>query len=242
MRSYGLVLILLLLGTGCTQKTTVPFDTLVYEEERQAHHLIVFLRGRGGSPIDFAEQGFVATIRQAGLSYDMVVPDAHFGYYRNRSLVKRLKEDIIAPAQARGYEQIWLVGVSMGGLGALFYTKEYPADISGVLLIAPFVGYDAFVEKIEAAGGIRHWQAGIYDDNDWQCLLWDWLQGYKDKPDLPPLYLAYGQDDRYGLGHDLLTEIISPDHLFTISGGHTYPVFTSLWQQFVQHGDLSRVP
>ena len=48
--------------------------------------------------------------------FDVISVDAHFGYYKNRDLVPRLHDDVITPAQQNGYEKIWLLGVSMGGM------------------------------------------------------------------------------------------------------------------------------
>ena len=54
--------------------------------------------------------------RWVKLPYDMVAPNAHFGYYFGETLVNRLKVDIIDPSKVKGYENVWLVGASMGGL------------------------------------------------------------------------------------------------------------------------------
>ncbi|MGE5173202.1 MAG: hypothetical protein ACM3MD_05175 [Betaproteobacteria bacterium] len=51
----------------------------------------------------------------------MIVVNAHMGYYLNGTVFTRLKEDVIEPAKARGYDQIWLVGNSLGGYGSISY-------------------------------------------------------------------------------------------------------------------------
>jgi hypothetical protein len=77
------------------------------EESSSQKNLIVFLRGRGGSYEDFVDKGFVDAISDRKLPYDMIVPNAHFGYYFGETLVGRLKAGIIDPARAEGYEEIW---------------------------------------------------------------------------------------------------------------------------------------
>ena len=69
----------------------------------------------------------------------MVVADAHVGYFRNRSFEDRLRADVMVPARARGYESIWLAGISLGGLGALLYADEHPEEVAGLLLIVLLV-------------------------------------------------------------------------------------------------------
>ena len=89
--------------------------------------LLIMLPGRGDRASSFVTAGFVDIADRH--QFDVLAVDAHFGYYAERILVERLHEDIIAPAKARGYENIWLLGISMGGLGALLYAAEYPNEI-----------------------------------------------------------------------------------------------------------------
>ena len=67
---------------------------------------------------------------------DVIAADAHFGYYRARSVVDRLHEDLIAPVADR-YERVWLVGISMGGFGSALYAMEHPDVVDGVIMLAP---------------------------------------------------------------------------------------------------------
>jgi len=117
---------------GCS--TNAPLETLHYRGNHTSAQkkLIIFLRGRGGSHEDFAAEGFIDDIKARELPYDMAAPNAHFGYYFGETLVPRLKADVVEQAKADGYEQFWLVGVSMGGLGALMYTRNHPGDIEGI--------------------------------------------------------------------------------------------------------------
>lgn len=126
--------------SGCS--TNAPLQSLYYpaEESISQENMIVFLRGRGGSHEDFSNKGFVDAIKTRKLPYDMIAPNAHFGYYMGETLVERLKVDIIDPARARGYEKIWLVGASMGGLGALIYSRYHPEDVGRYLDYLSFSG------------------------------------------------------------------------------------------------------
>jgi pimeloyl-ACP methyl ester carboxylesterase len=160
---------LALLFSSCALPTNAPLKSLFYPRplDDGSRGLIVFLQGRGGSNTDFAANGFVEAINRSRLSFDMMAPDAHMGYYMGETLVPRLKHDIIEPAQISGYRPIWLAGVSMGGLGALMYLREYPEDIAGACL----------VKETVAAGKIR---APIY-------------LGYGDKDSFLPAHQLLAQ-------------------------------------------------
>jgi len=54
----------------------------------------------------------------------MVAADLHLAYLQGGTMIKRLYEDIISPAQKQGYKKIWLVGISPGGLNSLLYLKK----------------------------------------------------------------------------------------------------------------------
>jgi pimeloyl-ACP methyl ester carboxylesterase len=233
--------LMVLLIIGCA--TNAPLDTLSYSaiEGQRQPRLLIFLRGRGGSHTDYEKDGFIDDVRRRGLPYDMKAPDAHLGYYIGRSLVPRLKTDIIDPAKAAGYEEIWLVGASMGGLGALLYNKFHPTDVDGLFIISPFLGDREVTDAIIAAGGLAVWEPGPYDPNaDWQIMLWDWLKTRsKTGWTGAPLYLGYGTEDGFVDAQNLLGANLPPDRVFTVPGGHTPEVMHQVWLDFLEAGGLA---
>jgi pimeloyl-ACP methyl ester carboxylesterase len=244
MMRYPAVIILVAFLSGCALFAKAPMDVLTYEcPNKEAAHprLIVFLRGMGGSHYSFEEEGLVADVWARGLPFNMVAPNAHFGYYGDRNLIARLKEDVIDPARARGCEKIWLVGVSMGGLGALLYLMERPQDIAGVYLISPFLGTQSFLAEIEAAGGVRQWDPESYKtEEDWQRMLWHWMKTtIADHPD-KIVYLGYGTDDPYKSGPQLLAPLLPPDRVYAIDGGHDYRTLKALWKIFLENDSKLR--
>ncbi len=230
-----------LLSTGCA--TNAPLEVLSYSavSNQQQPRLLIFLRGRGGSHADYEKHGFIDDIRKRGLPYDMKAPNLHMGYYIGRSLVERLKTDIIDPARANGYEEIWLVGASMGGLGALLYEKFHPEDIDGIYLISPFLGERETIDAIVAAGGLGNWDPGTYDPNeDWQIMLWDWIKIRTDADwEGTPLFLGYGRDDMFKEAHALLSTALPAERIFTTDGGHTPKVMRRVWLQYLDAGGLT---
>lgn len=226
---------------GCA--TNAPLKTLYYRNNEYGpqKNMIIFLRGYSGSYKDFASQGFVNDVRIRKLPFDMAAPNAHPGYYFGETLVPRLRADVIAPARAQGYRRFWLVGTSMGGLGALMYMLKHPEDLQGVLLISPFLGYSSIIREIENAGGVRGWEPGKYDPNeDWQRMLWDSLKqiaaGEKKMP--VELYLGYGTEDTFAAGQKLLADLLPRDHVIQISGGHDTKTMKRIWQIFLEKDAL----
>jgi hypothetical protein len=226
---------------GCS--TNAPLKTLYYRNNDQAslENMIIFLRGFSGSYEDFASEGFVDDIRTRRLPFDMASPDAHSGYYFGETLVPRLRTDIIEPAKAQGYKRFWLVGVSMGGLGALMYMLKHPEDVEGISLIAPFLGYPRIIHEIEDAGGVRRWEPGQYDPgSDWQRMLWHSLKQFAtgEKPLPVEVYLGYGSEDSFAAADRLLAEILPREHVIITSGGHTPETMKKIWRIFLEKGAL----
>ena len=237
----------LVLGSGCFFHTEVPIPTLEYGSMDASQHknLIILLRGLGGSPEDFYKYGLIQDIRTRELPFDILVPDAHFGYYRSRSLEERLKKDLIQPAYKKGYQKIWLAGFSMGGLGSLFYLKEHKQDIDGVLLISPFMGWSRILDQIDSSGGVRTW---IPDEasGDWQQMIWAWVKAYAENPDAyPPIYLGYGKNDGMtGKGPALLSTCLPDNRVFSVAGGHDYKTFKTIWDMHLDRlqGQFGQLP
>ena len=219
--------------SGCfTPPTKTPMDVLTYEAKKgeTQKYLFVLLRGMYGTNESFEKEGFIDAVRERGLPFDMVAPDAHFGYYRERNLEIRLKEDVIEPAKTKGYQKIWLVGVSMGGFGSMFYMRKFADDIDGVILISPFLTKDKIPNQIAKAGGLRKWGAGKYTDKEWKLLFWDWIKEYdRRRNELAPIYLGYGRSDRYRAGQEVLAQTLPPERLFAIDGDHSISTFKRLW-------------
>ena len=233
------VFALIPLYMGCSLFNKAPMDVLTYHHPNgvATNRLIVFMRGMGGNHYSFEKEGLVDDICSRTPAFDIVAPNAHFGYYYDRSLMKRMKEDVIDPAHAQGYNEIWLIGFSMGGLGALLYTIDHPEDIQGIYLVSPFLGYRSIQREIDEAGGVRQWEPGTFDPHKkWQRMLWHWLKQNVAEHPTKPIYLGYGEKDPGVKGHKLLAQVLPPDRVFTVPGGHTYESFKGLWDMFLNHG------
>ncbi|MFW5970283.1 MAG: alpha/beta hydrolase, partial [Halofilum sp. (in: g-proteobacteria)] len=183
-----------LILTACSWNPppTQPMSSIAQPAERQSDTLLVFLPGRGDRGKDFADRGFLDI--GAGNGYDMLAADAHFGYYTGETIVDRLHEDIVRPARARGYERIWLLGISAGGMGAGLYADAHPGMIDGVILLAPYPGDEALVDDIAKAGGLAAWSGDTTAGEDYQRAHWRWLKESTGDADAPRIVLGYGRD------------------------------------------------
>ena len=223
---------------GCRNETVVPVPTTNYAGvEKPSDTLIVMLPGRGGSMKDFEEEGFIKLAKEEGLRSDIVTVDLHEGYYYNRTMIERIRLDVVQPAMAKGYRKIWFVGVSLGGFGALMYAKENNANIAGILTIAPYLG-SQIVEEIEEAGGIQKWEPQVNSSSEkYEVDLWKWLkQGHGGTP----LYLVYGTDDRMASSHKMLAELLPQAQTIAIPGGHNWKTWNALWKLFLQKDIILR--
>ena len=242
----ALPLLLALTGCGVWRPVSVPMASLS-EPARcatPADTLLVMLPGSFARPEEFMREGFVQAVRERRLAVDMVLVDAHPGYYSDRSIIDRLQADIVAPARARGYRSIWLVGISVGAFDAMIHTQAQPEGITGIVALGPYLGKGSVAEQVRAAGGLARWQApgGVLAPDEIDLILWRWLQGaHADGGAAPvPLYLGYGLADRFLADDELLAAALPAGHVFTAAGGHDWPVWLTLWQRMLDLLPLRR--
>lgn len=200
--------------------------------------LVVMLPGAYSKPGEFIDEGFVAALRERGLAADVTIADAHLGYFTDRTVLERLRQDVVLPARAAGYRQIWLVGISLGGLAALGYATRHGEEIDGVLAIAPYPGTQALQREIVAAGGPRAWRQAVPAPGaDLEREVWWWLAG-GDAARQPPVYLGHGRGDRFATGLDLMAGTLPPERAATVAGGHDWAPWRALWNGWLERGLL----
>jgi pimeloyl-ACP methyl ester carboxylesterase len=202
--------------------------------------LVVFLPGRGGGMHDFAKAGFLEAAGERRVRGDLVAVDAHLGYYRTRSLVTRLREDVIEPAVRSGTDRVWLVGVSMGGLGSIIYARQAPDHLAGLVLLSPYLGEGDVLEEIRRSGGLRSWSPpdGVDLETDFERAIWQFLKENDASPDGIPIYLGYGADEKFASANRWLAEVLPPGHVKVGKGGHTWTTWAPIWQELVTDGFL----
>jgi pimeloyl-ACP methyl ester carboxylesterase len=220
-------------------------DTVYFDPEgpKQNSCLIVFLPGRWNSAASFADEGFVAAVRQVGLHADMMAAGAQMGYYLEHTFPERLHKDVILPAKNRGYGQIWLVGVSIGGLGALWYDGEHPGELAGIVVLAPYLGEPETYGEVSRSGGLVKWAPPSIADNDWQRKIWINLKTFETRQkSLARLYLGYGLHDRFAVPDGMLAEVLPREQVFTVEGGHDWATWRRLWNEILKKSALAQKP
>ncbi len=208
--------------------TPMPREAFAPQGPERARGAIILLPGFGDRPSSFADHGFVDALKRNAPGYDVFAADAHFGYYRKRTLLTRLESVVVAPLRARGYRELWIAGASMGGHGAVAFARKYPDRIAGVMLFAPYMGPSSVVEEVRRAGGLCRYQAPRYvDDADgFARANFAWLRRAAcDEKDVS-VWLAVGASDRLLAADKVLADVLDPSHVLVLPGGHGWKVWT----------------
>ena len=247
----GLILLplaALLSLSGCSLfwRAPVPMRAVDYPSPRgPARCLVVFLPGMGDDAEAFAKNGMVDEVQRRGLSVDIVAASATIGYYSRGIFADRLGADIIGPRRARGYQQTWLIGPSMGGFGTLFYARQRLPDVTGVLALAPFLGDRGLIDEVHAAGGLDRWagppRADKLTPDNYQREMLRWLRAVArgDEP-APIINLGFGDSDKLRRADELLAAVLPAERVYRTEGGHNWGPWRDLLAQFLDRGDLGR--
>lgn len=197
--------------------------------------LLVMLPGMGMEADEFAAHGFVSAVHERQLPIDIIAARPELDLYLEGKIATALHDAIIAPAMARGYRRLWLLGISVGGMGALLYTAARLAPVDGLVLLAPFLGTPGTVAEISSAGGITAWRPQNSRATVVERKMLLWTQDFlAHSPARPALYLGYGSRDRFALGHGLLGRHLPPQRLVVDAGGHDWQTWTSLWLRILE--------
>jgi Putative esterase len=232
--------------SGCglmLREPGVPMDTLTlpFSPAARSQTLIVFMPGAQEMPGDIVREGFVDQVRTRGIDADVVVADAHLGYFYSGSFEQRLHEDVIRPARAQGYRSIWVAGISLGGFGAMRYARAHPEAVNGVIALAPYVAPRLVLQDVWHAGGLLRWTPeGAPRPIEHDLLLW--LKGYADPAQTrPPLYMGYGERDRLQpFLPPLMAGILPPERLLSAPGDHDWPPWKAMWADALDRAPLPR--
>lgn len=236
----GLLLLAIFLNACATKlPAKTPIGTLFFNAgEHPSSTLIVLLPGVADRPETFQQEGFINALRDRKINADLVAVDAHLGYYRERNMVERLHQDVILPAQTKGYRDIWLVGISLGGWGSILYAQQHQHDISGLLLLAPFIADRKLFDEVQAAGGLDAWRLAHVDPQDDQRAGLAWLADFKQTQAPLKLYLGYGASDRFATPIGLLGARLPAEQVSVVRGGHDWPTWLKLWNGFLDRHTL----
>ncbi len=192
--------------------------------------LLLMLPGAKNTPQQLKENGFIRELRMRNLPVDVLALDAHADLYLERTDIERVLHHTLDQVRAKGYRRIWLLGISLGGSGAMICVTQRTAEIEGIFLLAPFLGTRGIIAEVEAAGGLNHWHAGDIGCRDYERMLLEQIQRSPlDADKFPSIYLGYGTEDRYRGASMLLAERLPADRVTASSGGHDWETWIKLW-------------
>ena len=192
------------------------------------------LPGIGSGERDLARHHVAQAIQRAWPQADTLLTGAALAYYGPAGgLVERMHDEIVEPARASGYAHIWLIGASLGGLGALLYEQQHPGELSGVVAFAPFLGDEQLPEQIRAAGGLSRWTppqpVSAPVDNPWTGyprLVWLMARNWLFRPEQARrIWIVCGTEDNLRPDVELLASALPDAHYVEVEGGHRWTVW-----------------
>jgi pimeloyl-ACP methyl ester carboxylesterase len=191
---------------------------------------MAWLPGAYQTAEDMVAAGFAEAVRVRRMPLDLIFVDPALEHVGDRSLLRRLRSEIILPARAAGVS-IWLGGISLGGLFALDYAACYPDELDGLCLLAPYLGNRMLTGEIARAPGVAAWQPGELAQTDEEHRIWRYIKN-RDAGS-GPLYLGFGREDRFCAAHELLAATLDAASVDVIAGGHDWPTWFKLWENFL---------
>lgn len=192
---------------------------------------VVLLPAAYTGPEDFIEAGFVNAVRQRGLNVDLVFAEVNLQHLTDRTILRRLRHELVLPARALGCASIWICGISLGGFIALAYAERYAGELNGLCLLAPYLGNHMVTGEIERANGVAAWQPGELAPDDDERRVWRFIKNHRTQP--LPLHLGFGHEDRFAGSHRMMAAALRPENVDVVPGGHDWPVWRQLWEHFL---------
>lgn len=231
-----LICIVSLFANSCSHNFDVdkPVDLLWDKNGKKNHNLIIFLPGLYDTADTFKKEKFFAIARKAGIKADMVAASIHIGHLIKEMMLMRIETDIFQHAKDVGYDNIWLVGVSLGGLNSLLFYQKHKKDICGVVVLAPYLADEALTKELQQAGEIKNWQPKSAEKKVLEQKLqslWVWLKEQDSKNLLKQIFLGYGKQDRYIEAMKILQSTLDKKNITAVEGKHGWIAGRKIWQQ-----------
>lgn len=209
----------------------MPFEVYAAPGGAERRVLVIMFPGYGDTGDDFETHGFIDIMRQHGIDADVLALDAHIGYYASRTLLDVMHDEVLTPERRRQYCQLWLVGISMGGLGALLTAQQF-SDVDGVLLLSPYLGESGPIRAIDKAESLDIW-AKTASSDDYTTALWRWIATALTSNDGPTIVLGVGEEER-ARHHEVLSRALPPENVYVVPGRHRWTTWKPLWEEWMK--------
>jgi hypothetical protein len=198
--------------------------------ERHAPVSVVLLPAAHTGPEDFLRAGFADAVLERGLDVDVTFAALEFGHVTDRSVVERVHTEHLLPARARG-ATLWLGGISLGGYVALCCAEHDARGLAGLCLMAPYLGSYLVTSEI-ARAGLAAWRCESIAPDDEERRVWRFLKT-RVPGVAPQMHLGLGREDRFRDRHELLAAELAPAEVDSVAGGHDWPTWRRLWDNFL---------
>ena len=200
---------------------------------------VMMLSAAFTEPSDFVQNGFARAVGERALDVDLIFAGFRLEHLLDGSVFERLRDEIIAPAQAPGC-RFWLGGISLGAYIALGCARRFEQELAGLCLLAPYLGSHLITGEIERAQGVEGWRAAEPDHEDEDRRIWEFIGTLRTRP--LAIHLGLGREDRFGPRQRLLAAALPPSSVDIVPGGHDWPTWRALWDRFLDARLAARGP
>ena len=214
--------------------------TDLFDNSRRAETLVVLLPPSGARIEDFYTQGFVDAVRQRDIPIDLMLAEVTYRHVMEKTVASALHEHVVQPAQAAGYRNIWLAGISLGAFNALHYASKHASHLAGIHLISPYPGTGDIIAEIIGGSGTTAWVRASPSNQEDERAWWHWLCREADQGQWrTPVYFGTGSEDRFLNGQHMLADLLPAERVRILPGLHDWPTWQSLWHDWLDHGPLA---
>jgi len=197
--------------------------------------LVVLIPGAYEMPRDLQGAGFLSAVRDSCLDIDIALVAPQLAHVTDRSVLARLRTELVGPARSAGEVAVWFAGISLGGFLALLYAAQYTTELDGVCLLSPYLGNRMITTEICGFESLADWStgtSGLQDELAEERCVWRYIAGRASAA--PRIhYLGYGREDRFASAQGLLAAQLSPRAVDIVEGGHEPKVWRHLWDRFL---------
>lgn len=195
---------------------------------RPARVRILLLPGVQQRPEDFLQAGFGERLQQYRADAELMLCLPELAHVADRSWLAPLLQLLRSP---RIGVQTWLGGISLGAYMALRAAAE-PVAIDGLCLLAPYLGSRILANELTAAGGLDRWQPGSVAASDDDRHVWVYARTLGHSAS--PVFLGLSEADRFSDTQRLLAAALPAGCVSRVGGGHDWPAWRQLWDNFLQ--------